>query len=214
VATFTDMTVDDFRRLPRHPDWKYELIDGRLLLSHRPRPIDLLRSTDVAVERTGDRHTVQPLDPTAHRTAVTDFLISTWREESPYCHADPAGVEAQVVAEVDRSWTSLADPAGVVSVADGSMIGAALLTDVRWPEAEDGVPVLSWLTVAWGQRLAGVATAMLDTLLTDLRGRGITHLRSATSCATPASIQWHWRHGFLPLSDPLARVRGDSGAAR
>ena len=43
------VSSDVWWRLPRHPDWKYEMVKGEAWLSSRPRPLHLCRSTSLEV---------------------------------------------------------------------------------------------------------------------------------------------------------------------
>jgi hypothetical protein len=43
------LSPDLLQRLPRHPDWKYEMIEGEAWLSSRPCPLHLCRPTSLAV---------------------------------------------------------------------------------------------------------------------------------------------------------------------
>lgn len=204
MATLTDMTVAEFNRLPRHPDWKWELLDGELFLNHRPRPIDLIRpvSTDIA---TASGHAVTLVDAGADQDDVQSFLFDVWRDEEPYRYMDPHHVESVIVAAFQRSWARLVEPVGVWVHDDQGPAGLLLVTGPgRWTGSEH--PMLRWLTVRWDARLSGIATAMLAQVMTELNGRGVRAVVSGTSPANRASIQWHWRHGFHPLPDPLARA--------
>jgi hypothetical protein len=43
------LSPDLLQRLPRHPDWKYEMVKGEAWLSSRPRSLPLCRPTSLAV---------------------------------------------------------------------------------------------------------------------------------------------------------------------
>lgn len=205
MATFTDMTVWDLQRLPRHPDWKYELVDGELLLSHRPSSIDLVRSTALPVKGESGPE-VDLLDIQSDEAAVWQFLLATWQGEEPYCYMDPTEVESIIGEAIGRSWDRLTSPSGVCVRDDDGMAGVLLLTEPhRYSDRTN--PVITWLTVRYEVRMTGIASAMLATTVSALRAAGVEGVDSGTSPANRASIQWHWRHGFTPLPDPLAGTR-------
>lgn len=56
------LPVELFRRLLRHPDWRYERIDGEALLSPGPRPLHLRRPTALPVPQTRVNAEVRELD--------------------------------------------------------------------------------------------------------------------------------------------------------
>ncbi len=84
------LAADQLRRLPRHPDWKYELIAGVALLSSRPRPLGFVRPTDRPVPSSGVR--ARPVDA-AERPGIAALLQAVWAEEDPYRSFDPGSDE-------------------------------------------------------------------------------------------------------------------------
>jgi hypothetical protein len=95
------LSSDLLRRLPRHPDWKYEMIDGEVLLSPRPRPLLLRRRTDLAVPAAsvGDAE-IRIVDPRRDRTRIAKLLVDVWADEDPYRSLEnPAAV---LRAEIER----------------------------------------------------------------------------------------------------------------
>jgi L-amino acid N-acyltransferase YncA len=135
------------------------------------------------------------------------FLAETWRTEEPYSVFDDATTRESLDAGLDDSFGRLAEPAGALVEDDGELIGATLVEHLR----EDAdAPCLTWLSVRWGHRCDGVATALLAALVDGLRRTEAERLASFASAGNPASIAWHWRSGFRALPDPIARFRAGS----
>jgi GNAT superfamily N-acetyltransferase len=197
------MSFEHFQRMPRHPDWKYEYADGALWLSHRPRLISLERDLS-ALPAT--RHNARPLT-TADLPQLRGFLAETWRTEQPYSVFDDATARESLDAGLDDSFGRLAEPAGALVEDEGELIGATLVEHLR-KDADS--PCLTWLSVRWGHRCDGVATALLAAVVDGLRRTGADRLASFASAGNPASIAWHWRSGFRALPDPIARFRAGS----
>lgn len=190
------LSSDLLRRLPRHPDWKYEMIDGEVLLSPRPRPLLLRRRTDLAVPSAsvGDAE-IRIVDPRRDRTRIAKLLVDVWADEDPYRSLEnPAAV---LRAEIERSLDTLT--LGVVAV-DGRGICATVLVP---PSSTSMVPTLAWLTVHSEARDRGLATALLGVVVDALSARGVRELESATSAANVASLRWHLTRGFQVAPDLL-----------
>jgi GNAT superfamily N-acetyltransferase len=207
------MSWEVFQRIPRHPDWRWEYWDGEVHLSHRPRPLELVRTTAEAVGPADDRP-VAYVTPTSSRDELTAFLWDVWQHEDPYRTYDIDEARRLLEDEVARYETTLADPAGVVMRHDDALIGALLLYD--WDG--DGA-VMAWLSVHAEHRLTGVATTLLGAALAGLREAGSTHLRSFVSPANLPSVRWHWRRRFAPVAHAdavyrlQARLAGSSPSA-
>lgn len=187
------MSIEQFHRFPRHPDWKHEYWDGALQLSYRPKPIELVREVAPPVRPWRD-HTVRLIGDVPRA-----FLAETWSREEPY-RVVPAA-EGWLHAELDRSARRLVGPRGAVVEEEGAVIGAVL---VERPFRDVDDPVLTWLAVRSGFRCDGVATSLLAAILDALRAGGVARLASGASAANRASVAWHWRHGFRPLPNPTA----------
>jgi len=193
-------------RLPRHPDWRYERIDGEAVLSPRPRPLHLRRPTGLPVPMTGANAEVREFDVRCDRAAVALLLLDSWSHEDPYRSLEnPAEV---LRGEIER-YLGTAE-LGAVAVDCGVVRAVALVYG-----GIAGAPMLSWLTVARDVRERGLATGLLALITTALRARGIGELASATSAANTPSLRWHLSRGFQLAEDPMREaLRAASGAPR
>jgi GNAT superfamily N-acetyltransferase len=194
------MSFDAWRRLPRHPDWKYEMVKGEAWLSSRPRPLRLRRSTNLEVPAvTLSGVEVRTLDARRDRAEIAKLLMDVWIEEDPYRSLEDP--ESLLQAEIERS---LNEPslAGIVAVDKGTICAVVLVgTDPTGGPA--GVPMLMWLTVRREARERGLATALLRVVVETLSARGVEELASGASAANIASLRWHLTRGFQLAPDPI-----------
>lgn len=194
------LSPDLLQRLPRHPDWKYEMVEGEAWLSSRPRPLLLHRSTSLAIPAaTLNGVEVRTIDASRDRAEVAKLLTDVWVAEDPYRSLEDP--EAMLGAQIQRS---LQDPGlGVIAI-DAQGICAAVLVSSRT------VPELMWLTVRREARERGLATALLGVVVETLSARGVNELASSASAANIASLRWHLTRGFGLAPDPLREaLRGN-----
>lgn len=182
-------------RLPRHPDWRYELVDGEAVISPRPHPLHLRRANALPVPDTSVNAEVRGLDLPADRTAVAALLLEVWEVEDPYRSLEAASelLRSEVHRDLDTAQF------GAVAVGSGGICAAVLVH-----KGVSHTPTLSWLTVAREAREQGLATALLSLITSALLDRGVTKLASATSTANLPSLRWHLSRGFQ-LSGDLVR---------
>jgi GNAT superfamily N-acetyltransferase len=189
------MGPDAMHRLPRHPDWKYEMVRGEAWLSHRARPLSFLRSTSVAVEAAKHSDTqIRMIDPRGDRAQMIDLITTVWAQEDPYRSLEDPNTLLR--AEIERSLNT---PSLGVVVADAQTIYAAALV----PCASANAPTLTWLTVRREARDQGLATSLLRVIVETLLTRGVQQLASGASAANVPSLRWHLSRGFQLAPDPL-----------
>jgi GNAT superfamily N-acetyltransferase len=190
---------DALWRLPRHPDWKYEMVKGEVWLSSRPRPLWLRRSTSLSVPAvTLNGVEVRILDARRDRSEIAELLMDVWVEEDPYRSLEDP--ETLLAAQIERS---LEEPGlGVVAV-DEQGVCAVVLVGTDDAGADAGGPMLMWLTVRRDARERGLATALLRVVVETLSARGVDELASGTSAANVPSLRWHLTHGFQLAPDPV-----------
>ncbi len=185
-----DIDVATFHRLPRHPDWVYELWDGRRAhLRHRPQPLRLWRSTswEKPTPRPSGYSTEIAGDKTTAREVV-EFLSRIWRDLDPYCSFDDVDDRLEADLRTDLASSLFA----VVTTGDQGVAGAVIVS----PDHRTGGPFLSWLAVESAAREQGVATSLLEAACAKARGQDATTLTSAVSAANPVSLRWHLGRGF------------------
>lgn len=149
------MDFDVFKRLPRHPDWRYKYCDGALHLSHQPRSLSLRRPTAPPPRPPGGAETpvadVVPLSDVG-RERVAAFLTVLWEEEDPYRSYDDDRRNEILTAQLARTLDGEVSDASVVTVRGEAVVGTALVTQETWPEQERRSPALTWLSVDWEVR--------------------------------------------------------------
>jgi GNAT superfamily N-acetyltransferase len=188
------VSSDVWRRLPRHPDWKYEMVKGEAWLSPRARPLLFRRPTSLAVPAvTLNGAEVRTLDARRDRAEVGKLLMDVWVQEDPYRSLEDP--ESLLQAEIERSLEG--DPGlGVIAIDKQGVCAAVLVPSMT-------APALMWLTVRREARDRGLATALLRVVVETLSERGVEELASGTSAANVASLRWHLTRGFQLAPDPL-----------
>jgi GNAT superfamily N-acetyltransferase len=181
------ISPDLLQRLPRHPDWKYEMIKGEAWLSSRPHPLLLSRSTSLAVPAvTLSDVEIRTIDARRDHSEISKLLMDVWVEEDPYRSLDDPNTLLR--AEIERSLED--DPGlGVIAIDAQGICAAVLVPSMTAAE-------LGWLTVRRDARERGLATALLRVVVGTLSAHGVEELASGTSAANIASLRWHLTRGF------------------
>lgn len=187
------LSPDLLQRLPRHPDWKYEMVNGEAWLSSRPRPLMLRRSTNLAVPAaTLSGVEIRTIDARRDRSEIAKLLMDVWVDEDPYRSLEDPKTLLQ--SEIERS---LEDPGlGVIATGEQGVCAVVLVPSTT-------APALLWLTVRRDARERGLATALLRVVVETLSARGVEELASGTSAANVPSLRWHLTRGFQLAPDPL-----------
>lgn len=195
-------SVELLRRLPRHPDWKYEPIEGAAWLPPRPKPLGFLRPTDLPV--TGGLATgnveIRALEPSTDLSGVERLLHEVWQNEDPFRSFDVNERTAELGREIARSTEDEAVE-GAVAVDARGICGCVLTTRAN------AVPVLTSLTVRGDARGQGLATGLLGVVVERLAKRGIREIASSASAANLPSLRWHLARGFTVTLDPLYELQ-------
>jgi hypothetical protein len=186
-----------FERLPRHPDWKYEYINGQAMLSPRPRALRLRRPTGQPVTQVRPGIEIRALDAGADGAAVAALLTEVWSREDPYRSYDDQGKTLR--GEIERGLSTARF--GAVAMDQGAQRAAALV------HGEHEQPTLTWLTVGFEARERGLATALLAWICVMLNERGVRELASGASAANLASLRWHLSRGFALAADPIREAQ-------
>jgi GNAT superfamily N-acetyltransferase len=187
------LSPDLLQRLPRHPDWKYEMVKGEAWLSSRPRPLMLRRSTNLAVPAvTLSGVEIRTIDARRDRSEIAKLLMDVWVDEDPYRSLEDP--EATLQAQIQRS---LEGPGlGVIAIDEQGVCAVVLVPSTT-------APALMWLTVRRDARERGLATALLRVVVQTLSAHGMDELASGTSAANVPSLRWHLTRGFQLAPDPV-----------
>lgn len=189
------VSADVLRRLPRHPDWKYERIDGEAWLSPRPRPLWLVRSTEVPVHAAVPAGAeIRTIEERCERPGVAELLAEVWADRDPYRSIDDP--RTQLRAEIEHSLDNF--ELGVLAADARGVCGVVVVLASATP-----TPTLTWLTVRPDVRDRGFATAILGVVVKALSAKGVRELASATSAANVPSLRWHLSRGFQLAADPV-----------
>lgn len=193
------LELDAFIRMPRHPDFKWELFGGVCHVEPRPRTVALRRATDLPVPAVAVEAEVRALDISRDRASVGVLLHEVWADSDLYKVLDAP--DDVLGPEIARSLDGSGAELGAVAVDGGAVCAVALVAHGR-----DEAWTLEWLTVAARHRERGLATAMLAFLVGELRERGVGELRSGFSPSNRPSLLWHLsphRGGFTLAPDPI-----------
>jgi hypothetical protein len=195
------LSPDLLQRLPRHPDWKYEMVKGEAWLSSRPRPLPLWRPTSLAVPAvTLSGVEIRTIDTRCDRSEIAKLLMDVWVDEDPYRSLEDP--EATLQAQIQRN---LEDPGpGAIAIDEKGVCAVVLVPSTT-------TPALMWLTVRCDARERGLATALLRVVVETLSAHGTDELASAASAANIPSLRWHLTRGFQLAPDPLRdALRGNA----
>jgi GNAT superfamily N-acetyltransferase len=231
------LSLEDFRRLPTNPAFKYEYIAGRALLT--PRPKECHGLLDLR-EKQGDRASAAVTQDSvrirrlraADWGALDELFAGAFHRVQPFASLN----EPQRLAAArqclrythDGNDGPLIEPACLVAVEEENdhLCGAILVTlmpdvdlntsfDLRWKEPPPadwaqrkvGRPHLTWIFVGPGSREQGLGTALLAAAAAALLELGYRELASTFLVGNDASVHWHWRSGFRLASRPYSRSR-------
>lgn len=195
------LSLELLHRLPRHPDWRYELVDGEAWLSPRPRPLGFVRSTAVPVPTAPTPGVeVRTVRTARDRAGVAALLVDLWSEEDPYRSFADDVRNAELQREVERAVIAPDALEGAVCLDARGLCACVLVTG-------SSPPALSWLSVHRDVRGRGLASAMLDIVLGAMARRGVRAVASYASAANVPSLRWHLARGFELTPDPLWELR-------
>jgi GNAT superfamily N-acetyltransferase len=200
------LSLDLLLRLPRHPDWKYELIEGEAWLSPRPRPLRFRRPTDVKVPAAPAHDAdIRAAEATRDRAGIVALLMDVWVDEDPYRSFEEDVGEAELRREVERTVERPDGLEGAVAIDTHGLCAGLLVTG-------SSPPALAWLTVRRDVRGRGLATALLSVVADALAARGERELTSYASAANVPSVRWHLARGFELTPDPMRELARRDGS--
>jgi hypothetical protein len=216
------LTREQLQQLPRHAAFRYEVLNGQVFVSPRPRhyhalldlrPVDADEGIAVRPVQPGDWEALEPVFAAAFRHVQPFGCLdeATLREAARKClrrtatGGDGPWIEA---ASFVAAGPEGGPPAGAILV---TLLPAGDPCDwdsYYWPgpPPEDaaarrlGRPHLTWIFVP--QAGHGTGTALLAAAVRGLLGLGYTELASTFLLGNESSMLWHWRNGFRLLPYP------------
>jgi GNAT superfamily N-acetyltransferase len=216
------LTSEQFAQLPRNAAYKYEYLNGRALLTPRPRHFHAL--LDLRPSEGPTDVTISALEAKQWPMLVPVFM-EAFESIQPFAGLTEPVRSQAVHAALERTRTEGDGPliaeACLTASRDGKLIGAVLVTllpdgdpcdldSYEWlePPPADcirlrlGRPHLTWVFVAADRRGQGVGSALLNQATRELLSLGFKQLLSTFMLGNNVSMLWHWRQGFRLLSHP------------
>ena len=221
----------DFERLPRHPSYKYERINGVTWISPWPRyGRALLQLSRFRVESSDVGKTKLRRATAADAQQLAPTFEAAFGHLQPYASLDDVGRENAAQKALDQTFTGgdgvFVAPASFVALEDGAIIGAVLITllpggeptdwdSIHWhepPPADlwdkgQGQPHLTWIFVSRFEQGVGVGTQLLQRAVRVLKKQGYKTLWTTFLIGNDSSLLWHWRNGFELLPNLLSKRR-------
>lgn len=224
-----NLTPEQFHRLPRHTAYRYELLDGEVYISPRPRwyhaLLDLATESSFKELELPKSVRLRPLQPTDW-SAFPPVFSSAFHSVQPFAslNDDERLTAAQTALNQTRTDGDgpLIESACHVAFDEerNRIVGATLITLIplvdlsdfdrtaRWeqsPETSQGRPHLTWTFVSAMEAGHGIGTALLAATVRVLHDKGFIDLASTFLEGNESSTLWHWRNGFRLLAHPCSR---------
>lgn len=199
------MSWDEFHRLPGRLGWKYEYYGGEAHLS--PRQQSVACSVAAAPRQAAAPWIFLPVDREDDDLLVAAF-VAAFTDTVEYCDWKREEIESsarECIAGYHSGRHGRPMPASCKAISRAGdkheVLGLALVV-----APEPGDAFLDLLLVIPSAQRQGLATGLVDTVLTELHAAGATGLRSRYMLANEASRAWHKVFGFVDDPDPqLAR---------
>ena len=208
------LTLEQFRRLPWNPAYKYEFIEGHAWLSPRPKNshavLDLQNFVrPVAEILAHDELLVRPLQENDW-AAMPTLFAGAFNQVQPFASLTDekrTSASEDCLGEThDEAEGPLVPDACLVAarVIDNSLVGAIIITlpPAYAIEGVVGLPHLTWIFVSHWHARHGVGSALLDGAVKALLQLGYKELVSTFLMGNESSMLWHWKAGFRLLESP------------
>jgi GNAT superfamily N-acetyltransferase len=199
----TNMSLEEFRLLPRDPGWKYEYFEEMAHITPRAR----VATVRVAVD---SRPSESPLPlrgvVASDREGLAAAYVAAFADSAEYCDVPLEGISRSARENIRGFYAGdrgEALPSSCVAVDEAAgdlaevVAGAALVT-----RAKDGCPLLDMLFVRPRRQRQGLAAALVSWSLRRLLAEGEATLRSRYLLANEPSRAWHRHFGFTLEPDP------------
>jgi GNAT superfamily N-acetyltransferase len=221
----------DFDRLPRHPAYKYELIDGVTHISPWPRyshaqlRLSRFRAAGADVAKTTLR-----LATVEDAKAMIPILLGAFARLQPFGSLGEEKARAAAEKSLQHTFAGgdgpLVGPASFVALDADKIVGAILITllpggepadrdSYGWRESApadlwdkgEGQPHLTWIFVQRFSQGIGVGTQLLQKAVRVLKKQGYKTLWTTFQQDNDSSTLWHWRNGFELLPNLMSKRR-------
>lgn len=229
---FTDLSFvtdwEAFRKLPRHPAYRYEFKDGRCWISGRPVFYHAKGDLNCLLESTsGQRENPWVISPIEHAdwSELVHLFANAFSRSVPFIHLTEEKQLAAAKALLQRTQNGedgpLVDDASYVirNPQSHEPLGAFLVTLVPSsdfmhfePEPWSQQPPVDAVEIGWGRphltwifidphvARQGLGEALLRSSAPRLCDLGYETLVSTFLSGNQASTLWHWKMGFQLLS--------------
>jgi len=209
------ITIEEFRRLPTNPAYKYEYFNNHALLTPRPRAYqavrDLVSADPPAVDPWGE-HPLRRLRDDDWDRLPNLFAEAFWRV-LPYAMLDDTRRLEAARKCITKTRTGgdgpiIPEACWIAATEDDDQPVAAALTTLQPrideedepldddPDDPPPVPHLTWIFVPPLLARHGVGTALLANVSRALVDLGHDRLDSTFLLGNESSTLWHWRNGF------------------
>jgi GNAT superfamily N-acetyltransferase len=223
------LTPEQLHQLPRNPAYRYEILDGQVILSPRTRFYHARLDLEAFAQR-GEPPLPEELTiRTMHTKRFADLpelFAAAFDRLQPFGSLNADGQLRAAQACLDRTRTGGDGPwietaSFTADDPEGTPLGAILITLLpegdpadgrtyawREPPPPDciarrlGQPHLTWIFVAPLAAGEGTGTALLAESVKALRHLGFSHLLTTFLLGNESSMLWHWRNGFELLPYP------------
>jgi GNAT superfamily N-acetyltransferase len=237
------MSVEDFDRLPRHADYRWEYYDGALQICPRMHTHDaylaLRPPDDRPLPENDERARIRPLADTDWDEMVPVFG-GAMADVPPFANLDEGDRKAAARDCLNYTRTggdgALLVPACFVAVderRDGDVIGGILITVLKErhrrhfdgvrslveppparTEPDLGQSHLCWIFVSRWSAGHGIGKSLLAASTRVLWDLGHRELATTFLRSNWSSVLWHWRNGFRLLPSYAALLRTQYRAER
>jgi GNAT superfamily N-acetyltransferase len=224
------LTVEDFRKLPRHPAYKYEYLSRRVFLVPRPKFYHaMLDLTDKHADDSQPSNIKMRLIADSDTTDLELVFAAAFAAYLPFAALEPsrrahAARDALLKVRDGGEGPWIMQASFLAMDQENKPTAAIFITllpdedpsgwdSFRWrepapPDAIErriGRPHITWIFVSPMHAGFGIGTALLAASTLELRSMGYQHLASTFMLGNESSMLWHWRNGFRLQTYPGSR---------
>jgi GNAT superfamily N-acetyltransferase len=191
------MTIEEFKRMPRKPGWKYEYWHNQAHISPAHRYLETI--VEVKLLPVNSPCQIRPVQA-GDEPRLISLYLAAFRDTIEYCDWKLKKIETSASNNIKDFFIGRwgrplpASRAAVCWKPNGGeehIVGAALIS-----EKKDGQPVLDMLFVAPPLQRKGVASSLVSAAINELFRGGYKGLKSSYHAGNEASSSWHRNFGF------------------